>query len=301
MAERIEQNKYEFTFPEQKQVANEKYPTEILNSQVNLLRNCSALKWDGFCNVIQGEISDCTKEQLDTLMKCFIAYYQEFIKTVLDIKRLHFHLVQFLCGTEAEKKDIQKTILEIGNQIGVATEGVNNYFKKHSPPKYTQVYFAEDVYSLVRLEMNLIHEIDRDFRKCQLCGKYFVPYTSQNIYCKNPNVLHGNLPCNEVGPNMSYRKSRLDNPLTKEFDKNYKSYYKWCQDNREKYSDVPEIAIDIEKVFELWKKSAQRVLESFECGECSYEDAWKNIQKPEKHKRSEKLHKMKKYGTYEWP
>ena len=306
--QRIEAEKYMFTSAER----TEFYKSEFLMNkeimecrekrQKEMMEN-SDVKWNYFHELILDSpifytsVGRLSKEQVQVLTECANAFVKEFILLTSNIYRINTHLSEYLEGTASEKKDARDTFFSAGREVTIAlTSSQDNLFKKDAGQKYTRVYTARGIYDLVALEISLLQELDREFRKCKLCGRYFVPYTLKNIYCPYPNTKYGNKPCKKVGANKNYRESRVLDPIKKEFDRQEKAYRKWCGDNKEKWDEC--IDAEIKVVFERWRKTANQAVEAYERGELSSEETWQLIQKPDRSNRSEKLKKVKIYGGY---
>ena len=55
----------------------------------------------------------------------------------------------------------------------------------------------------------------------------------------------------------------------------------------------------MKRVYEFWKASCKQAIEAVERGEMTEEDAIQILKLPAIRDRSEKLYKIKKFGTYE--
>ena len=257
-----------------------------------------SVKWNFFRGLIEGNEQEYNENEINTLKECFAEYYKWFDVLVSEIWSLRNRLPKCLEGTATDKIREETELCSIGATVSVNTEiGDRNLFKKNAQKKYSQEFVANDIYGLVALELNLRYEINRDFAKCKLCGRYFVPYSSTNVYCSNKNPQYNNRCCEEIGPNIFYKKYRAENPLKKEFDKNEKAYDKWYRDNI-KVGDK-ETDSEMKRVYESWKDVCKQAIEAVERGEMTEEDARQIIKLPKVRDRSEKLYKIRKFGTYE--
>ena len=294
----IQQRKYEFSAAERTSFWNDENKIDELHKRLDMLKKHSAVKWNYFRGLIEGNELEYKENELNTLKECFAEYYMGFDILTSEIWRLHTHLADYLEGSDRDKIRVEKEICSIGATVSVDTEiGDRNLFKKNAQKKYSQEFVANDIYGLVALELNLRYEINRDFTKCKLCGRYFVPYSRDNVYCSNKNAQYNNRRCEEIGPNIFYKKHRAENLLKKEYDKNEKAYDKWYRDNI-KVGDK-ETDSEMKRVYESWKAKCKQAIEAVERGEMTEEDARQIIKLPAIRDRSEKLYKIKKFGTYE--
>lgn len=177
--------------------------------------------------------------------------------------------------------------------------------------KYCVVYGFISLTELVTAELNLLEEIDRPLRRCALCGRFFVPYQKNSMYCKRQNPEYNNKPCSRVGSMAKYQEThkQLDTPLGKEYRKNYKRYRKWAKDNRsfvnaniqligdakEERKHRVDISNEIEENLETWDCRAKTTLEKWYRGETGTEECDLAVKCPPIPERSPRMAAFREY------
>ena len=115
-------------------------------------------------------------------------------------------------------------------------------------------------------------------RKCKLCGQYFIPFSSKNIFCPNFNPQY-NKPCNIIGPKLNWSKNLKEDIVKEQYLKHYRAYFNWKnnQDNlltdylnshkrtmhtheyQELDRELEKIKQDIKQHFEDWTKKCSKI------------------------------------------
>lgn len=153
--------------------------------------------------------------------------------------------------------------------------------------KYTQIYEILSFSELVRSELLLLEQIDRAVHRCQICGKYFVPYRNTANACQRKNPAYGGERCTVVFTNMEYRKKHpeLDTAMGKLYMAQYKAYSKWANestafvlsnaklvyDKKELGSAKSELTSEIAGRQDAWREKAKEALLQFCAGTISEE------------------------------
>ena len=152
----------------------------------------------------------------------------------------------------------------------------------------------------------MLDDINRAPRRCKLCGKFFVPYQFNAQYCKNPNPGYNNMPCATIGSRAEYRKSHsfYETELGKQYEKNYKAYSKWVQDNTDfvnayffrkasNDSERQSILSELSENLSNWRKETNNATKKYEEGDISYEELKSKIALPDFESRSPKLKQLR--------
>ena len=196
----------------------------------------------------------------------------------------------------------------------------DNYRVEELPPRankrYGKIYGVVSFTEIVLAEFNLLDEMNRRIKKCKLCGKFFVPYQTDSKYCRNPNLKYDGKLCATIGSRITYKQRHgiYDSPIGKEYEKRYKTYRAWIDQNEEalrsKFSrrygsnliadakkEIEEkrkgIEAEIEHNYEEWKTSAKNAMIRWERGEIDETECLKWIKLPTPFERSPMLRELK--------
>ena len=127
----------------------------------------------------------------------------------------------------------------------------------------TVLYTIDD---MMRYELIQIILRNVKYKRCQSCGKLFLPVRRKNaLYCER--IMPGQTrPCSEVGANIVFVEKRNANPVLRIYRQAYNRLYKRAQGG---YMDWSE--------FEDWKEQAIRKRDACDTGESSFSDFLKWI------------------------
>lgn len=93
---------------------------------------------------------------------------------------------------EIEKMEMQTTRHNIFQRIGVVTSQVPK------APSFIEVYPIDDLIELCALVFNIILKSDRLIKKCENCGKYFIPpHKADTKYCERISPQYPTLSCKQ--------------------------------------------------------------------------------------------------------
>ena len=124
---------------------------------------------------------------------------------------------------------------------------------------YKSMYLTNILYIISE---NVTQADNLPIKKCQICGKYFIPTTRQDeIYCDFPD--ENGKTCKEKGAMLTYRKALENTPALLEYRRSYQK--KLMEASRNK--DNKKLKQDFDK----WKKTAQDKIKQFKKGELSEE------------------------------
>lgn len=234
---------------------------------------------------------------LDTVRK----YGQLISDITSECKKLK-QLLSYATGIEKSEDELNSKQLcmeDIQNIFDTPSKISENIAQKIFPDykcrEKESAYMAVSFSALVWLEMDILHGLNPMYKKCSFCGGYFVPFGNDSIYCKYPNTLHGGRICQDVAPQIVYKKKT---PLHEKFYNKRDTYNKWIRSHsrtdskqnaemkalRSLFDSNHEFIVDclkpivdeMEAVFDQWKKSADDALERY-CSNLISEDACKEF------------------------
>ena len=193
-------------------------------------------------------------------------------------------------------------------EISQKTKNIKNIRSKAINMKWN----CRSISGLVATEIYIFGFQQSQPRKCKLCGQYFIPFSSKNIFCPNFNPQYNN-PCNIIGPKLNWSKKLKEDIVQEQYLKHYRAYFNWKnnQDNlltdylnshkrtmhtheyHELDRELEKIKQDIKQHFENWTKKCSKIKKQFKQGSISEDDALRAIALPRPAQRSEKLRQWK--------
>lgn len=122
--------------------------------------------------------------------------------------------------------------------------------EKNTYVKMTNIYTSSNLPGILFVILEQIARTDNlVIKKCQNCGKYFIPIYRQNeIYCDFENI-DGSPTCREKGASETYRKNLESIPALLEYRRTYQKKIMIASRNKEDKQ--------LRKDFDKWKKEAQ--------------------------------------------
>ena len=147
-----------------------------------------------------------------------------------------------LCGSVKERKNIEK-------------------HSKHNI-RFLTTYKIEKCTDLFDIYRQLIIENKLHIRKCENCGKYFIPESrSDEKYCSNPSPQNPNKTCKEYGAKKKYRDEIKSHPIKYEHNKTSQFYR--MRINRTKNNQEKE---KYEKKFNTYKENFEKKKKQYNSG-----------------------------------
>lgn len=133
--------------------------------------------------------------------------------------------------------------------------------KKHN------VYTSERLTNILYVVLEQIAEAENlPIKKCQICGKYFIPTSRQDeIYCDFQD--EDGKTCREKGARLTYKKNLENVPALLEYRKSYQKKIMVVSRNKEN----KKLKVDFDK----WKKQAQAKIKEFKNGKLTKEELYK--------------------------
>lgn len=126
-------------------------------------------------------------------------------------------------------------------------------------------YFFENEFTLLIFDFVQMKKIGIDIKRCENCGKYFVPETrSDEIYCNN--IFKGNRTCRQIG----YENKVNGNEVLREYRKIYKTQNARKQRNKDNIQGL-------EQRFSDWSAYAKEQLVKCQNGEITLAEMRANI------------------------
>ena len=163
-----------------------------------------------------------------------------------------------------DKKFFHYTSFSLGDLIK-KIDNDENFVKRNN------VYTSTHLSSILFLTLEkIVTSENLIIKKCQNCGRYFIPiYRQSEVYCDFENI-DGTPPCREKGALTTYNKNLKDNPALLKYRRTYQQ--KFMEVFRS--GDDP----DLKKAFEKWKKQAQEKIKQYKKGKITAEElyTWMN-------------------------
>lgn len=257
-------------------------------------------------NIIWGTAANVIFNETD-------GYAIRFETCLHEVRKLHRELRYAIVeGDQKTMADLQSHLPGarlMGNQTNAPV------FKTEikSKRKYGYVYGSVTMLQLVMAEFNLLNQIDRQFVKCELCDKYFVPYRTGAKYCRNPNPAYNGKICSSVAAQKKYRTTHnMETVEGKAYLRKYKAYSKWANQNiefvkgsvpslyGEAESDnviMKEISClteEITSIHDKWRINAEKALERISQREITAEEFENAIALPSVSERSPKVAELRR-------
>lgn len=168
--------------------------------------------------------------------------------------------------------------------------------------------------TLIRYELQLCHQHDMIFKRCEYCEGVFATHNSKKKYCNYPNLKHEGKPCKEIAAQKVYGEKLESDPIKKEYKGNKNKYEQWKRrttDDKEIEKNVhmknlrteiifkfgedvwhltlKKVKEEISAIYEQWKKCAESKIREFEAGLISEKDCMVGVKAPSVSKRSPTL------------
>lgn len=134
--------------------------------------------------------------------------------------------------------------------------------------KRVDIYSSPYLFSILFIILQKIaYDENIRIKKCQNCGKYFIPVYKQNeIYCDFENV-DGTPSCRERGASETYKKNLETVPALSEYRRTYQQKFMAADRNK----DNTKLRED----FDIWKKKAQEQIKLFKRSQITEEELYK--------------------------
>lgn len=173
------------------------------------------------------------------------------LKIIMDTQKDIIHLIDTLFI----KKEFYKIVFDRINVTNVGYRIIYNTKNKG----FEERYEINDIYTFCIFSIVKLLQNGTNIKKCENCGKYFVPFTrNDEIYCNN-EYINGRT-CKQVG----YENKINNDDILKEYRRVYKN--KNAIKNKTKYSHKAT------ERWELWKVSAKEKLKECQAGLISIEE-----------------------------
>ena len=175
----------------------------------------------------------------------------------------------------------------IGNKVYDYTSAEHipeseNTFKTGKLLEAGRMYMlTDDLTALTLWELDMLCSHNIRMRKCQHCGRWFIPSTITNCYCSRPLADHPEKTCKEIGAATQYQKSIEKDAAKILFTKfrnrvqTYRSRH--IEDNK-----------DYDRYYKVWQLQAKDLKAKVAEGLMSYEEFEAIIDRP-----SNEIFKMK--------
>ena len=126
---------------------------------------------------------------------------------------------------------------------------------------------SNDISSICYAIIEELSKVDNyPIKKCQNCGKYFIPIKkTDEIYCDYPKP--SGKTCREQGASILYNKRLQENSAYSEYRKMYLQKFNYAKRNKENMT--------IQKDFENWKKEAKDIFNKLKKNQVSEDEVYK--------------------------
>ena len=184
------QAELEFTTVERRQ-HDSGSPPIYQNQQLVGLGENSAICWDVFCGLFgkAHPMSISSVKDQKIIYECASIYLENYRKMLLTFQRLRNNLADWI-QRDRLLQEAKNDLIYAGLRTHFVAYGeVNQIFPEKSGIKYNQIQRSVRINDLVALEIDLMCRSDQRFRKCELCGRYFVPFSPKSIYCHHENTV----------------------------------------------------------------------------------------------------------------
>lgn len=261
--------------------------------------------WGNFIAFLTGETEDGFWELVANVVFAEDGYANRLKNCLTEVWRLKTDL-QYAW----EKSDKQYTLTELRQHLAgprILDRGSQSSFF-NSDSEFVlkgEIYGIVSFTELVMAELKLFALIDREPRRCELCGQYFIPYRKETIYCSMPNPAYNNRSCAKEGARLRYQKAHpfLKTPLGQAHIRNYKAYKMWMKRNiaflQNKYDEVYaaeekdvqeklkyQIILDLSARWDEWDKKTRGAIFDYENHTISDEELLAAIELPPPRERS---------------
>lgn len=124
---------------------------------------------------------------------------------------------------------------------------------KESNIEVQEVFELENSEDQIRFEIFKVIQNNFVIKKCNNCGKLFIPLKSDKIYCDNIYLNTGKT-CSEIGANKKHQEKMSSSLILKEHQREYKRMYGLHYNNIKKFTEAK---------FKKWSKQARKLRDSY--------------------------------------
>lgn len=185
------------------------------------------------------EIRDLSPEQkiyLYEIKKVFNLHYLNLNQTNTIFLDTSFK-TKYIANGGLNKEDKRLDILQVAEKI------------KENNIEVQEVFELDNTEDQIRFEIFKVIQNNFVIKKCNNCGKLFIPLKSDKIYCDNLYSNTGKT-CSEIGANKKHQEKMSSSLILKEYQREYKRMYGLHYNNTKKFTEAK---------FKKWSKEAREL------------------------------------------
>lgn len=189
------------------------------------------------------EIRDLSPEQkiyLYEIKKVFNLHYLNLNQTNTIFLDTSFK-TKYIANGSLSKEDKRLDILQVAEKI------------KENNIEVQEVFELDNSEDQIRFEIFKVIQNNFVIKKCNNCGKLFIPLKSDKIYCDNIYLNTGKT-CSEIGASKKHKEKISDSLILKEFQREYKRMYGLHYNNSKKFTEAK---------FKKWSKQARELRDKY--------------------------------------
>jgi hypothetical protein len=194
-----------------------------------------------------GDYSELTSKQRYYLMQ--VSNFAPFLKYKDLYKRL---------GIERKMLDADEIDYAIHDRI---MPEVVEKIKSYRLDSYT-FYTCDDIRALVLLEFEYMCTNNMAIRRCENCGRYFLPFSVVSRYCDRP-VEGKDKTCKEIGAALKFSEKVSGDDIKLAFRRANNAYQMRCRRYPQSYK---------REDYEAWREAAKVLMEEVKAGRFSVEE-----------------------------
>ena len=185
------------------------------------------------------EIRDLSPEQkiyLYEIKKVFNLHYLNLNQTNAIFLDTSFK-TKYIANGGLSKEDKRLDILQVAEKI------------KENNIEVQEVFELDNSEDQIRFEIFKVIQNNFVIKKCNNCGKLFIPLKSDKIYCDNLYFNTGKT-CSEIGANKKHQEKMSSSLILKEYQREYKRMYGLHYNNIKRFTEAK---------FKKWSKEAREL------------------------------------------
>lgn len=185
------------------------------------------------------EIRDLSPEQkiyLYEIKKVFNLHYLNLNQTNTIFLNTSFK-TKYIANGGLSKEDKRLDILQVAEKI------------KENNIEVQEVFELDNSEDQIRFEIFKVIQNNFVIKKCNNCGKLFIPLKSDKIYCDNLYLNTGKT-CSEIGANKKHQEKMSSSLILKEYQREYKRMYGLHYNNIKRFTEAK---------FKKWSKEAREL------------------------------------------
>ncbi len=202
-----------------------------------------------------GEYSELSARQRYYLMQ--ISDFESFVRAKDLYKNIHI-----------ERRILNETELDYGRSGEITLELISQV-QNYDLDAYS-FYTSTDVRALIIMEFEFMCTHELTIRKCENCGRYFLPFSKVSLFCDRP-VEGTDKTCKEIGATIKYNQ-KVNADQARSLFRRYNNAYQMRSSRAPmiyKYKD-----------YVAWRENARKLLEQIEKGALSVSEFEEQIQLP---------------------